>query len=211
MRKRAVPRSPQVWRFRSEEDAYDASQTCPWMRDGDVLISYNRTGAFGPNIAVLVQAWPTWAAGAKPREFHKLEPEVTWESLEGGRYLPSAVLAEQIFHGMMRAHGPRRVTNGSWNVGTSSFVGSDHVTLQVFQFHGLLTQRGDGDGLRFPTVEAANAYALEHGYLQIYRTRIWCRKHRVLHSFLGHPSPTFDPSKCERGESWQRQSAVQNF
>lgn len=55
---------------------------------------------------------------------------------------------------------------------------------------------GEGNGKVFKTSDEASAWALSHGHTQIYYRRVWCLKHRCLHTFLGKPSPT-------HGECWR--------
>jgi hypothetical protein len=49
-------------------------------------------------------------------------------------------------------------------------------------------QHGEGHDRVFESSDAAFAWALARGYLQPYYRRVWCRKHRRLHTFLGRPS-----------------------
>jgi hypothetical protein len=67
--------------------AYDCSQTDDDIRDGDVLLVPSEGRA-----AVLLQAWPTLAYGTEPGCFHTLA-DTNWTRLDGGHYLPSAIVA----------------------------------------------------------------------------------------------------------------------
>jgi hypothetical protein len=99
------------------------------------------------------------------------------------------------------------VTQGPWCVSSTSpayeFPSADGwsgtgrvgVRLSVFRtiHHGPepehKTARGDHDGRWFPDRDACQAFALEHGYTELHYRRQWCPVHRVLHHFLGRPSP----------------------
>lgn len=62
----------------------------------------------------------------------------------------------------------RLVTNEGWGVSQSSGHGIDGVLLHVYKFHGRKCQNGQANNLEFATAEAADQYALDHGYLKLY-------------------------------------------
>ena len=110
----------------------------------------------------------------------------------------------------MGKHRIPTVTQGDWGVSTETSSAYTGATLHVYRLHDHLPnsfggrgkfQHGEAYGKRFPTSEDASAYAREHGYTEAYYSRVWCRKHRCLHEFLGHPSPALDPDKCTRDAS----------
>ena len=80
------------------------------------------------------------------------------------------------------------VTQGAWSVSAMTGDGIKGARLSVFREFGRRFLRGDGNGLLFPSVDAAMAWALEHGYLQRFYRGPWCRDCRVRHTFLGKPS-----------------------
>lgn len=82
---------------------------------------------------------------------------------------------------------PRRqtlVTWGKWGVSTCHppMKGGTGYELSVFYFHNGKLVKGTGYGRIFPTQEAADQFALEHGFLQPYYrkwgfvslTNRWC-------------------------------------
>ncbi len=89
---------------------------------------------------------------------------------------------------------PHQVTNGKWGVSYTSGSGINGVILHVAIMRENLPsgapfkfQHGQGDGLLFPNKEAADLYALEHGYTQNY-VHGQCPTCKVVHTFLGHRS-----------------------
>lgn len=94
------------------------------------------------------------------------------------------------------------VTVGDWSVSTVHPVYEQGQQLDVYELHvfkirgngslqlplaqgGSRFQFGDGYGKRFATKEAADNYAMEHGYLQPYRRarafpRFYCKQCRRL-------------------------------
>lgn len=70
-------------------DVYDRTQTDDTIKDGDVLNLGNG------NVAILVEAWPTTVTG-EIKHFHRLEAGVTFETLDDGKYAPSAAKARDI-------------------------------------------------------------------------------------------------------------------
>lgn|SRR5262245_36417644 len=82
-------------------------------------------------------------------------------------------------------------TRDGW--GVSCMSGNGEHVLHVYKLRPkdgrefALHQHGDGDGRRFPSSDAAFAWALEHGYLQPYVVP-WCRHCRVQHTFLRRKS-----------------------
>ncbi len=74
--------------------AYDESQTSDEIHDGDVLVA-ELDGR--PICAILVQAWPTaiYWDGENCGAFHELAEGITWQSLDDGKYLPSAKAARE--------------------------------------------------------------------------------------------------------------------
>lgn len=79
------------------------------------------------------------------------------------------------------------VTANGWNVSALTCSYEKGAQLSVFKLRGAKFQYGEGNGRRFETSEAAFAWALEHGYLEIFRTA-WCRHCRTAHTFLGRRS-----------------------
>jgi hypothetical protein len=79
------------WSHYTTGEAYDFTQTCEDMRDGDVIVAYEGEQ---PVTAVLIEAWPTAVIGG-PGEFHELAEGHTWELLDGGKYLPSVEAAQR--------------------------------------------------------------------------------------------------------------------
>jgi hypothetical protein len=84
-------------------------------------------------------------------------------------------------------------TSTEWCVGVCSGDTIDGYRLEVFRWRDetspVKLQRGEGDGKVFATREAADLYALEHGYSAPYFSRVWCSECRTLHVFLGRPTP----------------------
>lgn len=76
-----------------------------------------------------------------------------------------------------------------WNVSCTTGHGIKGALLNVFRADMLL--RGQRFGVYavkdkpFPNTDAANDWALQHGYLQEYFRREWCVKHRQLHTMYG--------------------------
>lgn len=88
-------------------------------------------------------------------------------------------------------HEKVTVTQGNWGVSCTTGGNINGAILHVYKFHGdrwQLQQKGDGDGRQFPSREAAFAWALEHGYLEVHVRGPWCRDCRQQHTFLGHRS-----------------------
>ena len=86
----------------------------------------------------------------------------------------------------MANHRVKTVTQGAWCVSTETGTGIDGAILKVFILRENMPtriargvtmtcrfQRGDADGKRFPSVEAAFAYALDHGYCQKFYRKAW--------------------------------------
>lgn len=100
----------------------------------------------------------------------------------------------------MGTHREATVTAGKFGVSVDTGAPSDGATLHVYRFigpNGTKMMKGEGHGRHFETSDAAWAWAKEHGLLEVYRARTWCRKHRCLHTnYGGKPSPTF--GKCFR-------------
>lgn len=84
----------------------------------------------------------------------------------------------------------RTVTRDGWGVSCTTGSGIEGAILKVYKHHkrpgglryrdgapipfsGIIFQQGDAYGLRFPSADAAWAYALEHGYLQPFYPRAW--------------------------------------
>lgn len=80
----------QVHHFDNEVEAYDASQCWDEINDGDIL--HVSSGVIG----ILIKAWPTWVRGPEPEEFHRIKDGESWETIEGGKYLPSVELAKTL-------------------------------------------------------------------------------------------------------------------
>ena len=96
------------------------------------------------------------------------------------------------------------VTNNKWSTSTTHRGGDNFVTLNVIRHypdmqpdsHGFTfrIRRGDGDGLQFPSVEDADKWACEHGYLQRYsrntcgfcRSRAWVQRNPGKMCFAGY-------------------------
>lgn len=64
------------------------------------------------------------------------------------------------------------VTKDGWGVAYHEKVGEPGVTLLVWRHHESgapeLTQRGAGDGRKFPNKRAARRFALRQGYIQVW-------------------------------------------
>jgi hypothetical protein len=73
-----------VWYFEGTEDAYNSSQSCDLIKDGDVLCT-------PLTIGFLMGAWPVAVIG-EPGEFHLLAEGKDWDTVDGGKYLPSVAL-----------------------------------------------------------------------------------------------------------------------
>lgn len=74
--------------FESSGEAYDCSQTCDAISDGDVLLVPSEG-----RVAVLVEAWPVIVGAGHPGPaFHILGPDVTFRNLHGGKYLDAAIV-----------------------------------------------------------------------------------------------------------------------
>ena len=101
------------------------------------------------------------------------------------------------------------VTAGGWSVSTMTGWGIDGAILHVYKHKdrpsgwkydaegrkipcsNTVFQNGEGYGRQFKSSDEAFAWAFQHGYLEHYYSRTWCRQHRTLHTFMGKPSPTF--------------------
>lgn len=79
--------TPKPHKFRSNEEAYDRSQTDDDIKDGDILVTPKA-------VAILVKAWPVLVHGDGEKVLHHLE-DVSWESFDRGRYLNSYKLAKK--------------------------------------------------------------------------------------------------------------------
>lgn len=71
----------------------------------------------------------------------------------------------------------RTVTQGEWGVSCSTGTGIKGAILHVYRarFAGRELKydqwmKGYGDGMSFPSTEAASQWAFDHGYLQLYFT-----------------------------------------
>lgn len=74
--------------FSSSGQAYNDSQCCDVIHDGDVLLVPSEG-----RVAVLVEAWPTLVGTGDPGEaFHTLTPGYTFREFRNGHYLNSAVV-----------------------------------------------------------------------------------------------------------------------
>jgi len=88
---------PEIHRFYSSGEAYDASQTHNEIHDGDVLV-VERENA----IAILVSAWPVIFEGYDEDLQHNtafdgpLHHSADWHELDGGKYTPSVELAQTV-------------------------------------------------------------------------------------------------------------------
>lgn len=67
-------------------EAYDVTQTCEHMRDGDLIVCEHEGERL---IAVLVQAWPTRISGPLGSSMHELSDEHAWTTLDDGKYARS--------------------------------------------------------------------------------------------------------------------------
>lgn len=54
----------------------------------------------------------------------------------------------------------------------------------------------DHDGRVFDSAGAAQLFALQRGYTELYRRRVWCPIHRCLHSFMDRPAPYLPTVGC---------------
>ena len=85
----------------------------------------------------------------------------------------------------------KTVTQGDWNVSVMTEGNRPGARLSVFKSNRSTSKtmfaRGDHDGRVFPTSEEAFSFALDRGYLQIFRTG-WCQHCREQHTFLGKKS-----------------------
>jgi hypothetical protein len=70
----------------STSDAYDVTQTCDELRDGDLIVCEHEGERL---IAVLVQAWPTRVSGPLGSGMHELSDEYDWSTLDEGKYVRS--------------------------------------------------------------------------------------------------------------------------
>jgi hypothetical protein len=76
------------------------------------------------------------------------------------------------------------VTTPGWSVSVctgSHFAGA---VLNVRRIDEPKTRKGDHDGRRFPTSDLAWAFALDHGYIEVYR-KGFCPLCRIQHWFCG--------------------------
>lgn len=96
----------------------------------------------------------------------------------------------------MSTHAIQTVTAGKFGVSVDTGSYFEGAVLHVYRFERGKHLRGEGDGMHFPTREAAWAWAEAHGHSEPYRRRVWCTKHRCLHTSSGRPSPTF--GECYR-------------
>lgn len=67
-------------------EAYDVTQTCEHMRDGDLIVCEHEGERL---IAVLVTAWPTRISGPLGSSMHELSDEHAWTTLDDGKYARS--------------------------------------------------------------------------------------------------------------------------
>ena len=77
-------RTFEIHYFGSTGEAYDASQCADNIHDGDLLVVPAERV-----IGVLIEAWPT-AVTDESGHFHRLGETMTWEELDGGKYLAAA-------------------------------------------------------------------------------------------------------------------------
>lgn len=80
--------------FDSTREAYDASQWCDAIRDGDVLLVPSEGRA-----AVLVGAWPVSVVPHEdgPGDFHEFIDGASWRTNDDGKYLPAANVALALY------------------------------------------------------------------------------------------------------------------
>lgn len=77
------------------------------------------------------------------------------------------------------------VTQGPWNVSVCTSSDAPGARLSVFRgFYKNRPRYGDANGLQFKTSDEAWAFALLHGYIQVYR-KGWCVGCRKQHWFCG--------------------------
>lgn len=87
--------------FPTSVEAYNASQQCEEISDGDILVTNDG------RVAVLVQAWPTQlAASPEGGEFHRLSVNDAWENVARGKYVESARVARMICTAKHPSHPP---------------------------------------------------------------------------------------------------------
>jgi hypothetical protein len=76
--------------FQTQGEAYDATQTDDTIRDGDIVVTELGTAA------ILVSAWPTLVGkeheSPQYRAFHQLAEDVTWDTIDDGRYIASKLV-----------------------------------------------------------------------------------------------------------------------
>lgn len=74
------------------------------------------------------------------------------------------------------------VTAGKFGVSVTTGDKAGAI-LHVYRFlpSGKM-MKGEGYGRRFNDSKLAWQYALQHGYCQVYYRRIWCTRHRRLHT-----------------------------
>jgi hypothetical protein len=79
-----------IYAFTSSGEAYDCSQWSSLIKDGDLLIVPSEQIA-----GFLMQAWPC-AVTPNLGAFHALAEGSSWENMEDGKYLISAMNAQRI-------------------------------------------------------------------------------------------------------------------
>jgi hypothetical protein len=90
---------PPTWRDGvtiSAGDAYDVTQTCDDMRDGDLIVCTHENGE--RIVAVLLEAWPTRMIGPRGDVMHELDSSLDWATFESGKYLRSYEAAQRFTH-----------------------------------------------------------------------------------------------------------------
>jgi hypothetical protein len=90
---------------------------------------------------------------------------------------------------MLNIPRQKTVTQGDWCVSVETSSAYAGATLRVHKrdwFKGQ-PRRGEGYGRHFSSSEAAWAFALEHGYIEVWR-KGWCHGCRTQHWFCGHRS-----------------------
>jgi hypothetical protein len=101
---------------------------------------------------------------------------------------------------------PTTVTQGPWCVAVATGSSFDGARLEVFRTvdipgRGTVYMHPYGwEGKWFANQEQAWAWALSHGYSEIYYRRTWCPIHRRLHWFLGGASPVHGKT-CDYDDS----------
>ncbi len=90
------------------------------------------------------------------------------------------------------------VTRDHWSVGYTSGTGIKGVILKVSKHYDLHDKEtgfnfkiryGMHNNKQFASQEAANAFALERGYLQVHYRRRWCSACMKVHSYLKRNCP----------------------